>query len=183
MLIDQKKLLLALLLITAPLHSFAETYEIDASAFGTDSAPLPKYIKSNSEKVIVVHPRDHVWGAYNSKGTLVRWGLATAGSDWCSDIKKPCRTKTGTFRIFSLGSASCTSNKYPFPGGGASMPYCMYFNGSEGIHGSTDIQYANASHGCVRVHIDDAKWLRYKFVEGPNPSNQYRGTKVIVQSY
>jgi lipoprotein-anchoring transpeptidase ErfK/SrfK len=63
------------------------------------------------------------------------------------------------------------------------MPYCMYFSGGEALHGSTDIQFENISHGCVRIHIDDAKWLRYHFVEGPTMANNFRGTKVTIKSY
>lgn len=158
-------------------------YEIDGSPFATADAPLPEYIKPPAEKLILVDPRENVWGAYNSRGKLIRWGIATTGADWCSDISLPCRTKTGDFRIYSLGGEGCISSKYPLPDGGAPMPYCMYFNGSQAIHGSFDVEYGNASHGCVRVHVRDAQWLRYHFVEGPNSSNQYRGTRILIKAY
>ena len=158
-------------------------YEIDGSPYATHDAPISEYIKSHAEKVIVVDPRNHVWGAYNPKGKLIRWGIATAGSDICPEGGNSCRTKSGSFRIYSLGDGSCTSSKYPVPGGGASMPYCMYFNGSQALHGSSDVEFNNVSHGCVRIHLDDAKWLRYQFVEAPSAANHYRGTKVIIQPY
>src|SRR5690349_19753190 len=45
-------------------------------------------------KMILVDPNVHAWGAYDSSGSLVRAGIATAGSDWCPDIDRPCRTKS-----------------------------------------------------------------------------------------
>lgn len=158
-------------------------YEIDASPFGTQGAPLPAHINTSNEKLILVDPNHHAYGAYNAKGKLVRWGIATAGANTCREENSSCKTNIGTFRIYSLGNAACRSKKYPAPNGGASMPYCMYFNGGEAIHGSDDVQFNNVSHGCIRVHVSDAKWLRYQFVEVPKPSNLYRGTKIIIRSY
>ena len=63
------------------------------------------------------------------------------------------------------------------------MPYCMFFNGGQALHGSNQVVRANASHGCVRVHVSDAKWLRYHFVEGPSAANFYHGTKIIIKPY
>ena len=144
---------------------------------------LPQSINPPGEKVIIIDPRVHAWGAYNAQGKLLRSGLATAGGKWCRDIGRSCRTKAGSFRIYSLGSSSCISHKYPLPHGGAPMPYCMFFNGKQGLHGSNEVVYGNISHGCVRLHVGDARWLRFQFVEGPNASNHYQGTRVIVRSY
>jgi hypothetical protein len=158
-------------------------YEIDGSPDSTHDAPLHHSIKAPGEKVIIVDPNEHVWGAYNQRGILVRWGIATAGALECRDMPGSCRTKTGRFRIYSLGDASCSSTKFPFPDGGAPMPYCMYFSGGQALHGSHEVIYDNVSHGCVRLHVNDAKWLRYHFVEGPNATNHYRGTQVIIKPY
>ncbi len=138
---------------------------------------LPQSINTNGEKTVLVDPRVHAWGAYGADGNLVRAGLATAGSGWCPDIGRPCHTRAGTFRIQSLGNADCKSSKYPLPRGGAPMPYCMYFNGHQGLHGSPAgaVVEGNASHGCVRMHVGDAAWLRYNFANV--------GTRVIVRSY
>jgi lipoprotein-anchoring transpeptidase ErfK/SrfK len=138
-------------------------------------ASLPATIRSHGEPVIIVNPVIHAWGAYSSSGKLLRSGLATAGSSWCGDLGRPCRTKTGTFRITSLGSADCVSKKFPIGRGGAPMPYCMFFNGGQGIHGSDELAYANLSHGCVRVSVSDARWLRFNF--------SHVNTKVVVESY
>lgn len=139
------------------------------------SARMPQSIHTGGQKVIVVDPSVHAWGAYDSSGNLVRGGLATAGNSWCPDIKRPCRTKVGTFRINSLGSFDCKSSIYPLPRGGAPMPYCMFFNGNQGLHGSYDVVDGNVSHGCVRVTVDDAEWIRHDFA--------HVGTKVIVRPY
>lgn len=138
---------------------------------------LPSSIDTNGQKVIVVDPRVHVFGAYNESGNLVRAGLATAGASYCPDIKRACKTKAGTFRIQSLGAASCKSSIYPLPNGGAPMPYCMFFNKNQGLHGSAarNVIEGNASHGCVRLRVQDAEWLRYNFAKV--------GTKVVVKPY
>lgn len=143
--------------------------------------PLPNYANrlpkkiNTSEKVVVVDPRVHAWGAYSSNGDLIKAGLATAGSSWCKDIKRPCRTKSGSFRVQSLGNSHCKSTIYPLPRGGAPMPYCMFFNKNQGLHGSYNVVEGNVSHGCVRLRVGDAEWLRFQFVN--------RGTKVIVRPY
>ncbi len=149
-----------------------------------DHSPLPLSISPPGEKVVIFSPAKYAWGAYNPDGTLVRWGPATGGNNWCPDIGHSCRTKSGVFRIYSLGSSNCVSSKFPVPDGGAPMPYCMFFNGGQALHGSPGgVMLGNASHGCVRLFVQDAEWLRYDFVEPPRATNNYRGTKVIVTSY
>jgi lipoprotein-anchoring transpeptidase ErfK/SrfK len=138
------------------------------------SARLPQRIATR-EKTIVVDPNVHAWGAYDASGNLVRAGLATAGGNWCGDIKRPCRTKAGSFRVASLGNAGCKSTLYPLGKGGAPMPYCMFFNKNQGLHGSPYVMEGNVSHGCVRMRVDDAAWVRYNFANV--------GTKVIVRAY
>ncbi len=136
---------------------------------------MPKSINPSGENAIVVDPNVHAWGAYNAEGELLRGGLATSGADWCPDIHRRCHTRSGTFRIQSLGAASCKSSIYPLGRGGAPMPYCMFFDGSQGLHGSYELRDGNASHGCVRLPVDDAEWIRFQFA--------HIGTKVIVKSY
>lgn len=141
------------------------------SCFGMSSQ-----IRPLGEKVVVVDPHIHEWGAYSPSGQLLRSGIMSAGSSWCPDLHRPCRTRVGSFRVFSLGSASCKSSKFPRPRGGAHMPYCMFFNGGQGLHGSNEVvRGKNVSHGCVRMHVGDAEWLRFNFV--------VRGTRVIVRPY
>lgn len=159
----------------ASYHGASSTgsYHADSSFF---SSRLPDHLQTR-EKLVLVDPNVHRWGAYDSKGDLVREGLATAGNHYCEDIGRACKTPTGSFRVWSLGSYNCKSSKYPLPRGGGLMPYCMYFGSQQALHGSPDgaVVEGNISHGCVRLKIPDAEWLRYNFVN--------IGTKVVVKSY
>lgn len=101
--------------------------------------------------------------------------MAASGSNWCADEQRQCHTRTGEFRIRSLGGAGCKSPSFPLPTGGAPMPYCMYFNETQALHGSPHVVRGNISHGCVRMYPSDARWMRYNFAE--------IGTKVIILSY
>lgn len=149
-----------------------------------DFAPFPKQIQSRGEKIVAVDPAHKAWGAFDADGRLLRWGPASAGQDWCNDTGKPCRTKTGKFRVYTAGSSDCFSSKFPLPDGGAPMPYCMYFNGGEALHGEPNgLPGYNASHGCVRMYVSDAEWLRYNFIDPPDAANGYKGTQVIVGQY
>ncbi|OGT57734.1 MAG: hypothetical protein A3F43_02350 [Gammaproteobacteria bacterium RIFCSPHIGHO2_12_FULL_42_10] len=135
-------------------------------------------IDTGGRRVIIVDPSNHVWGAYDRDGTLVKAGLATAGGHVCpDDNERSCTTDIGTYRINSLGDADCKSRIYPKPNGGGLMPYCMYFSGGMALHGSPDgaVVEDNISHGCVRMRISDAEWLRYNFAQ--------IGTKVVVLPY
>lgn len=136
---------------------------------------LPAKIHTGGVKTVLVDPNVHAWGAYDADGNLVRAGIAVAGADWCPDIGRRCHTSSGTFRIVSLGAASCKSTLYPRPNGGAPMPYCMFFNKNQGLHGSYQLAEANLSHGCVRMAVPDAEWMRFNFAT--------IGTKVIIKPY
>lgn len=137
---------------------------------------IPQTIATN-ERTIVVDPRVHTWGAYDENGQLVKAGLTSAGANWCRDIGKPCRTSVGTFRIRSLGGPDCVSRQFPVGIGGSPMPYCMFFSGGQALHGVPphEIGEGNYSHGCVRLQVSDAEWIRYDFAGV--------GTKVIVRPY
>ena len=177
--IVSRSVVLICLMLLFSFSSHAQLYEISGSPYATEGAPLPELIHANGEKTILVDPGEHAFGAYASNGQLIRWGIATAGASQCAGTNDSCRTKTGQFRIYSLGDGGCASDKYD----GAPMPYCMFFNGGQALHGSSAVQFDNISHGCIRLHVDDAKWLRYHFVEGPSLANHYRGTRVVVKSY
>lgn len=136
---------------------------------------MPSKISSPGERMVVVNPRIHEWGAYNSNGQLIRSGTAATGKYYCPDTGRGCKTTSGTFRVFHMGGAGCFSSRFPIPHGGAPMPYCMYYNGNQALHGSYEVAKAHLSHGCVRLHVGDAKWLRYNFVSN--------GTLVRVLPY
>ncbi len=159
---------IALLCLMMPFYSFAS---------------FPDKIEPEGQKQIIVDPRIHKWAAYDEDGKLVKTGMATCGSGYCRDLHRSCRTKVGTFRIQSLGDAGCKSHKFPLPRGGAPMPYCMFFNNGQALHGSNAVVPANASHGCVRLHVKDAKWMRFHFAEEPTSNNEGLGTLVIIKPY
>jgi len=136
---------------------------------------MPSQIDPPGEKMVLVSPQEHAWGAYDASGRLLRSGMASAGADWCEDMGQECHTSTGSFRVKSLGNKSCVSPSFPIPNGGAPMPYCMYFTRYQALHGSYEVRHANISHGCVRMHVADAEWLRFNFVNV--------GTLVVIESY
>lgn len=141
-----------------------------------DYTPFELTIAPPGEKEVIIDPVFEAWAAYDAQGNLVRWGPASSGRAYCKDIDKPCYTHEGSYRVFSLGSSDCFSTKFPVPDGGAPMPYCMYFNNGQALHGEPNgLPGYNASHGCVRLYVNDAEWLRYDFVE--------MGTKIVVKPY
>lgn len=152
----------------------------DDSRFTADySARLPQHYDTNGKKMVLVDPNVHAWGAYDKDGSLIRAGIATAGGRVCPPDadEADCRTKMGTFHIMSLGDGGCYSKTYPRPHGGGLMPFCMYFSNGEALHGSPDdiVMDDNVSHGCVRMRIPDAEWMRYNFAQV--------GTKVVIMPY
>ena len=136
-------------------------------------SPFPAQISAPGEKVIFVSLGQMAWGAYDSNGTLVKWGPASSARGYCPDIHHGCHTTTGKFAIYQKEGEGCFSTKYPVGRGGAPMPYCMFFHGGFALHGSYEVPGYNASHGCVRLLVDDAQWLNEEFTD--------IGTPVIVE--
>ena len=123
----------------------------------------------------IFYPSKLKWTAVNGNGSVVRSGKASGGSGYCRDIRRSCRTPVGTYHVISEGGPDCRSSRYPLGGGGAKMPYCMFFSKYYAIHGSYELPNYNASHGCIRVRPADAKWLQQNFVR--------IGTTVVVKPY
>jgi lipoprotein-anchoring transpeptidase ErfK/SrfK len=123
----------------------------------------------------VFNPNTLTWKAINANGKVIRSGRGSGGKHYCRDIRRSCKTPSGVFRISSKGGPGCRSSRYPLGGGGAPMPYCMFFSRYYAIHGSYDVPGYNASHGCVRVTPSDARWLSHSFIN--------IGTKVIIKPY
>ena len=76
------------------------------------------------------------------------WAVSTARSGY--------RTPTGTFRAQRL-EAMWHSTKYD----NAPMPHSVFFYGGYAIHGTNYVNSLGkpASHGCVRLHPDNARTL------------------------
>lgn len=147
-------------------------------------SPFPLHIDDEDKvKQIIIDQEKLAWGAYDETGNLVKWGPISSGSDKCSDNSSPsCRTMPGIFRVFSKENEKCKSDVFPVGKGGAKMPYCMYFHKGIALHGASDVPGYRASHGCIRMFVEDAKWLNHEFVELSNERNNFLGTKVIVRS-
>jgi L,D-transpeptidase ErfK/SrfK len=134
-----------------------------------DYAPLPKQIDPPGEKLILVSIHNLAFGAYDANGSLTYWGPVSTGRDYCPDIHRGCHTSLGKFTIHQKEGAGCVSSKFPVGRGGAPMPYCMYFHGGYALHGSPEVPGYNDSHGCVRMFVNDAKWLNQEFTaDEPN---------------
>lgn len=137
---------------------------------------FPKEIPATGVKTFVFDPKESAWAAYDVNGQRVMTGSASGGQDICPDVKKPCRTVTGTFRVYNKRGLECKSGEYPVETeGGAKMPYCMYFFQGYTIHAAYAVPPYNSSHGCVRVLPSAAKWLNEQFIT--------IGTRVVVLSY
>lgn len=76
---------------------------------------------------------------------------------WLVSTARPgYRTPTGTFHPMRL-ERTWYSTIYDY----APMPYSVFFYGGYAIHGTTEIRKLGqpASHGCVRLHPDNARTL------------------------
>ena len=127
--------------------------------------------------VFVFRPHKLEWTYYNG-GIEQDDGIANGGKSYCPDLGRSCRTPSGVYTLFRKGGGiGCRSSKFPLNRGKARawMPFCMFFKGGYAMHGSKYINpKRHGSHGCIRLEIDDAKWL-YK--------NMPIGTKVIITHY
>ncbi len=137
-------------------------------------SPLPDRIRPTGKKQLLIDLSIFAFGAYNKQGYLVYWGPASGGKNYCFDTQENCRSAVGQFKIYRIKGENCMSSKYPVDqGGGAPMPYCMYYHKGYAIHGSTLAGFVNKSRGCIRLFYSDARWLNQHFVK--------RGTVVRVK--
>lgn len=130
------------------------------SSYKGYSGGYPQYRPAAGVPVFIFNPKTKTWAVYSSSGKLLKVGKGSGGKSYCADIRRSCRTPSGTYHIIAKKGASCKSSKYPVGKGGAPMPYCTFFTKNHGIHGSYDVPNYNASHGCIRVHPADAKWIQ-----------------------
>ena len=150
-----------------------------------DVSPFPRTIPARGEKIIFVSQEKLAWGAYDEQGDLLWWGPISSGSGKCTQSDGGCLTPSGSFRIIRKQDDTCVSTAFPIQtedefSGGAPMPYCMHFFRGFALHGSDVIPGYRASHGCVRMFVEDARWLNEDFIQLPGNGNQ--GTQVIIGS-
>jgi hypothetical protein len=150
-----------------------------------DVSPFPRYITPTGEKVIYIDQQELAWSAYNEEGELVWWGPISTGSGHCRSPDGTCLTPTGIFRIIRKQDIECVSTVFPVrasgENGGAIMPYCMHFFRGYALHGSEVVPGFRDSHGCVRMFIEDAKWLNEEFIIVPGAGGII-GTRVIINA-
>lgn len=148
-----------------------------------DVSPFPRYIEPTREKTIYVNQEELAWGAYDEQGELIWWGPLSSGSGKCRYIDGECKTPSGEFRIIRKQDYDCVSTAFPQRSdgsdGGAEMPYCMHFYRGYALHGSDTVPGYRASHGCVRLFIEDARWLNEEFIDLPGAGGLI-GTRVII---
>ena len=101
---------------------------------------------------------------YVNGGLQHEWKVSTA--------RRGYRTPVGNYRPIRL-ERDWHSRKYDW----APMPYSVFFHGGYAIHGTTDIRNLGrpASHGCVRLHPDNAAKL-FNLVRRYGKSN----TRIVV---
>lgn len=147
-----------------------------------DVSPFPRYIEPIGEKIIYVSQKKLAWAAYDEQGELVWWGPVSAGLARCAGVYGKCSTPSGGFRVIRKQDIDCISTAFPQRAdgnnGGAEMPYCMHFYRGFALHGSTSVPGYSASHGCIRMFIEDARWLNEEFVDVPG--NAVRGTRIVI---
>ena len=171
---EERQTASALLIISFIVSIFAFlAVPVSYAKHNTDASRLQSYILL-AANTFVYNPKTLRWKAIKN-GRVIRTGRGSGGSTYCRDVKRACKTPTGTFRIISKRGANCRSSRYPLGKGGAPMPYCMFFSKYYAIHGSPDVPNHNASHGCIRVKPRDARWLHRNFL--------YIGAKVVVKPY
>ncbi len=149
-----------------------------------DVAPFPRYIEGNNEKTIYVSQKQLAWAAYDESGELVWWGPISSGSDKCAGVYGGCVTPTGSFRIVRKQDIDCISTAFPRradgDNGGAVMPFCMHFFRGYALHGSNEVPGYRASHGCIRMFTEDARWLNEEFID--LPGGGMLGTRVVIDA-
>lgn len=147
-----------------------------------DVAPFPRYIEGIHEKTIYVSQKQLAWAAYSAEGALIWWGPISPGMETCKSSPGGCKTPSGAFRVSQKQDIDCISTTFPRRGeddnGGAPMPYCMYFFQGYALHGSLEVPGYKASHGCVRLFIEDARWLNEEFIDLPDFDK--KGTRVVI---
>jgi hypothetical protein len=142
-----------------------------------DFSPFPQKTELHKEAFIIFDPERLALGLYDEKGLLVRWMPAIGGRDRCLDTWKKCHTVTGKFKIEFIGDENSRSHLYPIgcpkKEPCAPMPHFVGFHQCYprermcfyGFHSSNRMEGKHASHGCVRLFLDDAKWLNQNFAK------------------
>jgi hypothetical protein len=146
----------------------------DANADLASVSPLPLHLEAGRSipKLVLVSRQAQAFGAYEF-GKLVRWGPTSSG-------KKSTPTPAGLFHTNWRARESRSSVNQSWI-----LPWCFNIDNVKGIaFHKFDLPGYPASHGCVRLLEEDAKWL-YDWAEPwllskPTESILAFGTPVII---
>lgn len=159
---------------------FAHRYAVTSLVVPRDSwssflqlAPFPIQVESliDIEKIVVFSYRLHAFAVYDH-GTLLRWGPTSMG-------KKSTPSPTGLFSVNWKKKLAISTVDPSWK-----LPWNVNIHNTMGIGWH---QYAlpgyHASHGCLRLLMEDAEWL-YDFAETPKFTTKRKirmfGTPVVV---
>lgn len=146
-------------------------------------SPFPRYRRPFAEPYILLNLKQQAFAAYDATGELVLWGPISSGAHACLEEGQSCDSPRGDFRIIRKEGADCVSKTYPVKlngqKGGGEMAYCMYFHKGYALHASEDLPGFAASHGCIRLFSEDARFLNEHFVRTSH--GKKLGTRVIIQ--
>ena len=86
-----------------------------------------------------------------------------------STARKGFRTPVGFFQPYLIKTMHYSSKYNNSP-----MPHSIFFVGGYAIHGTTDLKRLGqpASHGCIRLHPQNARWL-FQLVKEYGKDNTY----------
>ncbi len=110
--------------------------------------------RAEAEVIVRIDLSDQLMTVYVDNRLMHEWPISTA--------RRGYRTPVGTYRPIRL-ERYWRSRKYD----NAPMPWSVFFHGGYAIHGTTAIKQLGrpASHGCVRLHPDNARTLFETIVE------------------
>jgi hypothetical protein len=153
-----------------------------------DFSPFPRFLPGITEKTVIFSLSELYFAAYSADGRRVITGPISSGRG-CPG--RNCLTPTGVFRFYYIRGANAVSSLYPIHTwrtvirdgrerrvpdrrGGAKIPYFMAIVGNIGAHGFVQVPGFNASAGCIRMFLDDVRWLNQRFVR--------IGTRAIIMT-
>ena len=104
------------------------------------------------------------WRCWSTARPTFEWKVSTAGKGYV--------TPTGSYKPTRL-EEMWYSRKYD----NSPMPHSVFFNGGYAVHATNAIKRLGtpASHGCIRLHPDDAADF-YQLVQAFGPSN----TSIVI---
>jgi len=150
-----KRLVLAALFFGLCSPAFASSVSLFGDLFGADDdSPMAtshhlSHVKTSSGHLsITIDITTQQMIVADESGTIYSFDVSTG--------RPGHATPTGHFKPIRMNQI-WYSSKYE----NAPMPWSIFFHGGYAIHGTTDIRHLGhvASHGCVRLHPDNAKAL------------------------